>query len=67
MVEVSEIAFEGNFVNVFVKDRSGDTHMVQVQNDPSVPPPALHSSCHMVFNPASCMILAEAKAGRTGH
>jgi spermidine/putrescine transport system ATP-binding protein len=66
-VEVSEIAFEGNFVNVFVKDHSGDTHMVQVQNDPSVPPPALQTSCQMVFNPASCMILAEANTGHTGH
>ena len=66
-VEVSEIAFEGNFVNVFVKDHSGDTHMVQVQNDPAVPPPALHTSCQMVFNPASCMILAEANVGHTGH
>ncbi len=66
-VEVTEIAFEGNFVNVFVRDGSGDTHMVQVQNDPATPPPALHTTCHMAFNPSSCMILSEAVNGRSGH
>ena len=66
-VEVTEIAFEGNFVNVFVRDKSGDTHMVQVQNDPSLPPPAPHTACQMVFNPESCMILSEAATSRHGH
>lgn len=66
-VEVAEIAFEGNFVNVFVRDDSGDMHMVQVQNDPSIPTPALHSKAHMVFDPQSCMILSEATDTRSGH
>lgn len=66
-VEVTEIAFEGNFVNVFVRDQSGDTHMVQVQNDPSMPPPAPHTGCQMVFNPESCMILSEAATARSAY
>ena len=38
-VEVIEVAFEGNFVNVHAVTIEGGVHMVQVQNDPSGTPP----------------------------
>ena len=59
-VDVTEMAFEGNFVNIFVRDAKGATHMVQSQNDPNVPPPARGSKQHLVFNADDAVVLVDA-------
>ncbi len=60
-VEVTESAFEGNFINVFLRDKSGNTHMAQVQNDPSAPPPQRGSKVQMNFDADHGVLLAHAK------
>ena len=59
-VEVTEMAFEGNFVNLFVCDEKGATHMVQAQNDPNNPPPPRGSKQYMVFAAENAVVLADA-------
>jgi spermidine/putrescine transport system ATP-binding protein len=59
-VEVTEMAFEGNFVNIFARDAQGATHMVQAQNDPNNPPPARGSKQHMIFAAQNTVILNDA-------
>jgi spermidine/putrescine transport system ATP-binding protein len=65
-VEITEVAFEGNFVNVFVRDKFGTIHMVQAQNDPNQPPPILGSKMHMVFEAEHAVVLADAFANFHG-
>jgi spermidine/putrescine transport system ATP-binding protein len=60
-VEVSDAAFEGNFINVFLRDKEGHTHMAQMQNDPGQPPPAKGAKVNMVFAPEHAVLLAESK------
>jgi spermidine/putrescine transport system ATP-binding protein len=62
-VDVTEMAFEGNFVNIFVRDAKGATHMVQSQNDPNNPPPARGSKQHMVFDTEDAVVLVDAATG----
>src|SRR5258706_359537 len=59
-VEVSEIAFEGNFVNVFVRDAHDVLHMVQAKNDTSQQLPAIGAKMHMAFAPEHAVVLADA-------
>ena len=58
-VEVTEMAFEGNFVNIFVRDGKGATHMVQAQNDPNIALPPRGSRQHMTFSAENAVVLAE--------
>jgi spermidine/putrescine transport system ATP-binding protein len=60
-VEVSDSAFEGNFINVFLIDSTGATHMAQMHNDPSAPPPPKGSKVSMVFSADHAVLLAEAR------
>jgi spermidine/putrescine transport system ATP-binding protein len=60
-VEVTDAAFEGNFINVFLRDKEGNTHMAQVQNDPSSPPPPRGAKMHMAFAAEHAVLLADAK------
>jgi spermidine/putrescine transport system ATP-binding protein len=59
-VTVSEIAFEGNFINIHVRDELGNVHMVQVQNDPNQPPPSQGERLSMAFDAEDAVVLAEA-------
>jgi spermidine/putrescine transport system ATP-binding protein len=59
-VETSEMAFEGNFVNVFVRDAFGTVHMVQAQNDPNQPPPVLGAKMNMAFAAENAVVLSDA-------
>ncbi len=61
-VDVTEMAFEGNFVNIFVRDAKGATHMVQSQNDPNAPPPARGTKQHLVFNSDDAVVLVNSAA-----
>ena len=60
-VEVTESAFEGNFINVFLRDKSGNTHMAQVHNDPGAPPPQRGAKVQMNFDADHSVLLAHAK------
>ena len=60
-VEVSDAAFEGNFINVFLRDKDGSTHMAQMQNDPGHPPPAKGAKVQMTFAPEHAVLLTEAR------
>ena len=59
--QVTESAFEGNFINVFLEDNAGNTHMAQVQNDPGAPPPQRGAKVQMNFSADHGMLLAHAK------
>jgi spermidine/putrescine transport system ATP-binding protein len=59
-VEVTEMAFEGNFINIFVRDGKGATHMIQAQNDPNIPPPARGSKQNMIFAAENAVVLGDA-------
>jgi spermidine/putrescine transport system ATP-binding protein len=65
-VEVSEVAFEGNFINIHSRDEQGKIHQVQVQNDPSQPPPQPGARLYLVF-PAEHAVLLSDKAQVQGH
>ena len=58
-VEVSDVAFEGNFINIQVRNGEGRMLTVETRNDGAavVPPPG--SKLHMVFEPSHAVILAD--------
>jgi spermidine/putrescine transport system ATP-binding protein len=60
-VEVMELTFEGNFVNVLTRDEKGYLHMVQVQNDPGSKPVAPGTKMRLAFQPADGVVLGEAR------
>ena len=60
-VEVMELTFEGNFVNVLTRDEKGYLHMVQVQNDPGSKPVAPGTRMRLAFQPADGVVLGEAR------
>jgi spermidine/putrescine transport system ATP-binding protein len=59
-VEVMELTFEGNFVNVLTRDERGYLHMVQLQNDPTEKPLSVGSKMRLSFQPTDGVVLAEA-------
>jgi spermidine/putrescine transport system ATP-binding protein len=65
-VEVSEVAFEGNFINIHCRDDQGKIHQVQVQNDPTDPPPQPGARLYLVF-PAEHSVLLSDSAQVQGH
>jgi spermidine/putrescine transport system ATP-binding protein len=65
-VEVSEVAFEGNFINIHCHDQHGKVHQVQVQNDPASPPPEPGARLHLVFPPEHAVVLVDSAQVR-GH
>jgi spermidine/putrescine transport system ATP-binding protein len=66
-VEVVDVAFEGNFINVRVRDAAGKSLIVESRNDTSAPPPAPGSKMYFVFDSAKASILADQKgAGPVG-
>ncbi len=60
-VEVTDAAFEGNFINVFLRDKDGNTHMAQAQNDSGSPPPPRGAKVQMAFSAEHGVLLADAK------
>jgi spermidine/putrescine transport system ATP-binding protein len=61
-VVVEDVAFEGNFIHVHSRERSGSVHIVQVRNDPGQPVPAIGSKLHLTFAPENAIVLADATA-----
>ena len=58
-VEVADVAFEGNFINIQVRNGDGRPLIIEARNDGStrVPPPG--SRMNMVFDAEHAMILAD--------
>jgi spermidine/putrescine transport system ATP-binding protein len=65
-VEVSEVAFEGNFIIIHCRDEQGAVHQVQVQNDPTRPPPAPGAKLYLAFPAEHSVVLADGTQVR-GH
>jgi spermidine/putrescine transport system ATP-binding protein len=61
-VEVSDVAFEGNFINIQVRNGNGRPLVIEARNDGStrVPPPG--SRLNMVFDAEHAVILADEAA-----
>ncbi len=62
-VRVSEVAFEGSFVNVHAQDEGGRRHTVQMRNEPGTPLPVVGSAMGLAFAPEHALVLADAPAG----
>ena len=58
-VEVSEVAFEGNFINVHARSEVGGTYMSQVRNEPRVQLPGLGERLHLEFADEDAVVLAD--------
>jgi len=65
-VEVADVAFEGNFINIQVRNGDGRALVIEARNDGSttVPPPG--SRLNMVFTPQQAVILADEAAPAQG-
>jgi spermidine/putrescine transport system ATP-binding protein len=65
-VTVADVAFEGNFINIQLRNAAGQTLIVEARNDGStkVPPPGTRLS--MVFDPEHAMVLADETAPPRG-
>jgi spermidine/putrescine transport system ATP-binding protein len=58
-VEVENVAFEGNFINVHLTDGHGGARIVQMRNDSSIAIPAPGEKLHLVFAAENAVILAD--------
>lgn len=56
-VEVSDVAFEGNFINVNVRDAKGQHLSVETRNDGTTPVPPIGKALHMTFDPERAKLL----------
>ncbi len=65
-VEVADVAFEGNFINVQAKSSDGRVLTAELRNDGSVAVPAAGSKMHLVFEPNKAVILADAAVPAAG-
>jgi len=63
-VEVENVAFEGNFINVHLTDAHGGARIVQLRNDNSVAVPTIGARQHLVFAAENAMILADGAGQR---
>ncbi len=58
-VEVSDVAFEGNFISIQARDHGGRTLVAEARNDGAASVPALGEKLHLVFDPERAIILAD--------
>ena len=65
-VEVNNVAFEGNFINVHLTDAHGGARIVQMRNDSSIAVPSPGKKLHLVFAAENAVILADG-AGQKGN
>jgi spermidine/putrescine transport system ATP-binding protein len=65
-VEVEDVAFEGNFINIQVRNGTGSGLQVEMRNDGAIELPQRGTRLNLVFEADRAMILAdETVAGRT--
>lgn len=65
-VTVSDVTFEGNFINILVADRDGRTHTVQARNDGATAVPAPGAKLHMAFEPDRAIVLTDETPATAG-
>jgi len=65
-VEVADVAFEGNFINITVRNGDGRNLTVETRNDGIVAIPPAGSRLNFMFDPAKALILADASAHQAG-
>ena len=65
-VEVTDVAFEGNFISIQSRDATGLVLVAEARNDGSVAIPAPGDKLHMVFDAAHAVILAGDTVARDG-
>ncbi|MFI0842557.1 ABC transporter ATP-binding protein [Mesorhizobium sp. IMUNJ 23232] len=58
-VEISDVAFEGNFISIQARDQGGRVLVAEARNDGSSAVPALGEKLHLVFDPERAVILAD--------
>ncbi len=63
-VEVADVAFEGNFINVNVRDTNGQHLSVETRNDGSTMVPPIGKSLHLTFDPERAKLLTGDVAAR---
>ena len=59
-VEVADVAFEGNFVNIAVKNGDGRNLTVEARNDGTLAIPPTGSKLQFAFDPDKALVLADA-------
>jgi spermidine/putrescine transport system ATP-binding protein len=64
-VEVIDVSFEGNFINIHLHDSTGKTLIVETRNDKSVSPPERGTKLSFTFDAAKAAILADATGSAT--
>lgn len=65
-VEVTDIAFEGNFISVLTRDASGRTIVSETHNDGALPLPEKGARLNAVFDPEHAVILTDDVPARAG-
>ncbi len=65
-VEVADVAFEGNFINVQARDPLGKMLTVEMRNDGAVSVPPAGAKMFLVFEPDKAVILADATVPKSG-
>ena len=58
-VEITDVAFEGNFISIQSKSANGQTLVVEARNDSRTTIPAPGEKLHFVFDPEHAVILAD--------
>ena len=64
-IRITEVAFEGSFINVHAHDGGGRIHMIQMRNEPGTPVPSVGEQISLGFQPDHAVVLAD--AARTAH
>ncbi|HUR44061.1 MAG TPA: ABC transporter ATP-binding protein [Aestuariivirga sp.] len=62
-VEVVDVAFEGNFINIRARDATGKNLIVESRNDTSQPPPEPGTKLYFAFDSAKAFVLADRSNG----
>ncbi|MCW6510528.1 ABC transporter ATP-binding protein [Lichenifustis flavocetrariae] len=61
-LRISEVAFEGSFINIHGHDAGGHAHIVQMRNDRDASVPAVGDQRGLTFSPEHAVVLADAGA-----
>ncbi len=64
-VDVTEVAFEGNFINVAARDATGQHLTAEMRNDGGNNIPPVGAKMSLVFEPKQAVILADAVTARS--
>lgn len=66
-VEVTDVAFEGNFISIQSRDATGQSLVVEARNDGQSVTPQRGEKLHFVFDAARAMVLADDNRPAGGH